>query len=70
MSENEPTAADENKLIAEPAPAEGPSPTRRWGAGEHLERLTDPGSDSPINWQEVYERDQRLIRSIIDNPAP
>lgn len=61
-----PSLPGQNELIAEPAPAEGPSPTRRWGAGEHLERLTEPASDSPIDWQEIFERDQQLIRSIID----
>jgi len=65
-----PTLPGASELIAEPAAAEGPNPARRWGAAEHLERLTTPNDNSPIDWQAVFLRDQERIRSLIETPAP
>lgn len=64
-----PSLPGEKELIAEPTAAEGPSPTRRWGATEHLERLTDPASNSPIDWQAIFQRDQQIIRTLVEDEA-
>ncbi|MEE4110415.1 MAG: S8 family peptidase [Halieaceae bacterium] len=64
-----PSLPGQSELIAEPAATEGPSATRRWGAAEHLERLTGPDNNSPIDWLAIFQREQQLIRSIIEKPT-
>ncbi|MEO1079783.1 MAG: S8 family peptidase [Pseudomonadota bacterium] len=54
------------ELIADPQESEGPSTTRRWGAAEHLQRLSAPDPNSPIDWQSIFQTEQRLVRELAD----
>ena len=66
FSEDSPPALpDQKTLIAEPAPEEGPSDSRRWGAAEHLERLSTPNPNSPIDWMGLYAEEQARIRDLV-----
>ncbi|MEM1190657.1 MAG: S8 family peptidase [Pseudomonadota bacterium] len=57
------------ELIAPPRESEGPSTTRRWGAAEHLQRLTAPDPNSPIDWQSIFQAEQRLVRELADEKS-
>lgn len=59
-----PTLPDESLLVADPQAEEGPSESRRWGAAEHLERLSAPNPASPIDWMRVYAEEQARIRDL------
>ncbi len=59
-----PSLPDEASLVAEPQTTEGPSATRRWGAAEHLERLSAPDPASPIDWMGIYAEEQARIRDL------
>jgi hypothetical protein len=59
-----PQLPGQHTLIAEPKLPEGPSPTRRWGAAEHLERLEQANSDSPINWRAILDQERQKARRV------
>jgi subtilisin family serine protease len=61
-----PSLPDEAQLVAPPGPKEGPSPSRRWGASEHLRRLSQDAPPGPIDWQAVLRNEQTRIRALSD----
>ena len=58
-----PSLPGAHRLVSE-APAEGPSATRRWGAAAHLQRLSAPPQNSPIDWLSIHASEQRRLRAM------
>ena len=54
----------ENRLVSTTPAREGPSETLRWGAAAHLQRLSTPPQNSPIDWLSIHASEQRHIRAI------
>ena len=59
-----PSLPGQDQLIAAPSAEEGPSTTRRWGAAEHLERLSAPNPESPFDWLGLFSEEQARIRDL------
>jgi serine protease AprX len=62
--EGPPTLPWQAERISPPPETEGPSPSRRWGAAAHLQRLEGPPSPHPIDWEGVFSDEQRRIEAL------
>ncbi len=61
-----PSLPGEEALISEPPDEEGPSPTLRWGAAAHLQRLDQAPQDGPIDWLGIHAREQQRFRDMAE----
>lgn len=64
-----PRLPDQNMLILEGESAKGLSESRRWGAEAHLQRLTSPPQNAPIDWASIYAQEQERLRKLA-SPSP
>ena len=64
-----PQLPDQNMLILEGESAKGLSESRRWGAEAHLQRLTSPPQNAPIDWASIYAQEQERLRKLA-SPSP
>ncbi|MDP5069690.1 MAG: S8 family peptidase [Congregibacter sp.] len=65
FSENAaPSLPGQTDVISDRASEKGPSVSRRWGVGPHLDRLETEPVNSPIDWVSIYEKEQRLFQQL------
>jgi len=59
-----PSLPGEARIVAPRSSTEGPSPSRRWGINEHLQRLPQNTAEGPIDWQAILRAEQARIRAL------
>ncbi|MEM6545214.1 MAG: S8 family peptidase [Pseudomonadota bacterium] len=58
-----PALSQQNLYIHERISEKGLSATRRWGVNEHLQRLEEKPSETPIDWYQIYLQEAARMKS-------